>query len=62
MARVAGKAPPKQVTWIIFLILYVVALLINFGAIPVSGDIAQWSWVIGYGGLLFFAGPVFWSD
>ena len=51
MARGAGKAP-KQVTWIICLILYLVAVLAHFGVIRVSGDVAQWSWILGYALLL----------
>ncbi len=51
MARGGGKAP-KQITWIICLILYLVAVLAHFGVFRVSGDIAQWSWIIGYGLLL----------
>jgi len=51
MARFGGKAP-KQITWFICLILYVVALLAHFGVFRVSNDIAQWSWIIGYGLLL----------
>jgi hypothetical protein len=51
MARGAGKAP-KQIVWIICLILYVVALAAHFGVVKVSGDIATWSWIIGFGLLL----------
>jgi hypothetical protein len=51
MARGTGKAP-KQITWIICLVLYVIALLAHFGVIRVGGDIALWSWIIGYGLLL----------
>ena len=36
----------------ICLILYVVALVAHFGVIKVSGDIADWSWIIGFGLLL----------
>lgn len=46
-----GKAP-KQITWIICLVLYLVALLAHFGVFRVEGDIAVWSWIIGYGLLL----------
>ena len=49
MAR--GNAP-KQITWVICLILFVVALAARFGVIHVDGRIALWSWVIGYGLLL----------
>lgn len=49
MAR--GKAP-KQITWIICLILYVVALLAHFGVVRVDATIATWSWIIGFGLLL----------
>jgi hypothetical protein len=51
MGRGGGKAP-KQVTWIICLVLYLVALLAHFGMVRVRGDIAEWSWIIGYGLLL----------
>lgn len=51
MARAAGKAP-KQITWIICLILYVVALAAHFAVVKVGGDIAAWSWIIGFGLLL----------
>lgn len=49
MAR--GNAP-KQITWIICLILFVVALAAHFGVVHVDGRIAVWSWIIGYGLLL----------
>jgi hypothetical protein len=51
MARGAGKAP-KQITWVICLILYLVALLAHFGMVRVPGNIADWSWIIGFGLLL----------
>ncbi|HEX8154901.1 MAG TPA: hypothetical protein VF698_17345 [Thermoanaerobaculia bacterium] len=51
MARGAGKAP-KQITWIICLILYVIALAAHFGVAPVPGNFADWSWIIGFGLLL----------
>ena len=51
MARGSGKAP-KQITWIICLILYVIALLAHFGVVHVGGDVASWSWIIGFGLLL----------
>jgi hypothetical protein len=51
MARGAGKAP-RQITWIICLILYVVALVAHFGVVRMTGDIASWSWIIGFGLLL----------
>ena len=51
MARFGGKAP-KQIVWIICLLLYAVALLAHFRVIHVSADIAVWSWIIGFGLLL----------
>jgi len=51
MARGGGKAP-KQITWLICLALYLVALLAHFGFVHVRADIALWSWIIGYGLLL----------
>jgi hypothetical protein len=49
--RGAGKAP-KQITWLICLVLYLAAVLAHFGIVHVRGDVAQWSWIIGYGLLL----------
>ena len=51
MARGAGKAP-KQITWVICLILYVVALVAHFGVVRITGDVATWAWIIGFGLLL----------
>ena len=51
MARMHGKAP-KQIVWIICLVLYVLALAAHFGVFAVRGDIAEWSWIIGFGLLL----------
>jgi hypothetical protein len=54
MAR-NGTNAPKQITWIICLILYVVALLAHFGVVHVPGNVAEWSWIIGFGLLLLAA-------
>jgi hypothetical protein len=43
---------PKQITWIICLVLYLVALLAHFAVIRMDSGIAEWSWIIGYGLLL----------
>ena len=43
---------PKLITWIISLVLFLVAILAHFGMIHVSRDIASWSWIIGYALLL----------
>lgn len=43
---------PKFITWIISLVLFIVAIVAHFGIIQVSGDIATWSWIIGYALLL----------
>ena len=51
MAGLGGKAP-KLITWVICLILYVVAFVAHFGIFRVRGDVAEWSWIIGYGLLL----------
>jgi hypothetical protein len=49
--RGGGKAP-KQITWLICLVLYLVALLAHFRVVQVRADVATWSWIIGYGLLL----------
>jgi hypothetical protein len=51
MARGGGKAP-RQITWVICLILYVIALLAHFRVIHIDASFAQWSWIIGFGLLL----------
>jgi hypothetical protein len=43
---------PKQITWVICLVLYLVAALAHFGVVRMDGGIADWSWIIGYGLLL----------
>ena len=43
---------PKLITWIISLVLFLVAILAHFRVIHVSSDISSWSWIIGYALLL----------
>lgn len=43
---------PKQVTWIICLVLYLVALAAQFGDFGITGTLAPWAWIIGFGVLL----------
>jgi hypothetical protein len=50
MARYGNKAP-KNVTWVICLILYLIAALSFFGVIHV-GALASWAWIVGYALLL----------
>lgn len=49
--RNSGKAPTMAV-WVISLGLYVVALVTHFGVLKVDGQVAAWSWIIGFGLLL----------
>ena len=49
--RGGGKAP-KQITWLICLALYLVALLAHFRVVQIRADVATWSWIIGYALLL----------
>jgi hypothetical protein len=51
MAGGGGKAP-KQITWVICLVLYLVAVLAHFGVFRIRADVAEWSWIIGFGLLL----------
>lgn len=51
MAR-GNTSAPKQITWIICLALYVVALLAHFGVFRMDSGVADWSWIIGYALLL----------
>lgn len=43
---------PKQITWIICLVLYIVALAAAFGGVAMDATYALWAWVIGFGLLL----------
>ena len=51
MAR-GGNQSPRHVTWVICLILYLIAVLNFFGVIRVSGALASWCWIVGYALLL----------
>lgn len=51
MRSSAGNAP-KLVTWVICLVLYVVALAGAFGVIHPGHDIVRWSWILGFALLL----------
>ncbi|MES1245821.1 MAG: hypothetical protein ABUT39_29710 [Acidobacteriota bacterium] len=51
MAR-GGNNAPKDITWIICLVLYLIALLNVFGVIHLGGQVAMWSWIVGYALLL----------
>ena len=52
MARANSNAP-TQITWIIALVLYVVALLGAFDVVPqITAQITLWSWIIGFGLML----------
>lgn len=43
---------PKQITWLISLVLYVIALLAAFGVVSIDSQLALWLWIIGFGLLL----------
>jgi hypothetical protein len=49
--RNTGKAPTMGV-WLVALILYFVALVAHFGWVRIDGQIASWSWIVGFGLLL----------
>ena len=46
-----GKAP-KQITWIICLILFIIAVASHFGVVSLGNGIGDWAWIIGYAILL----------
>ncbi len=51
MAGQSGKAP-KNITWIICLVLYLIALVGHFDLAPIPGNLETWSWILGFGLLL----------
>lgn len=46
-----GKSP-RRFTFVICLVLYVVALLAHFGFVNLPNGLGDWSWIIGYGLIL----------
>ena len=50
MAR--GGKSPRQATWAICLVLYLIALANHFGAIHIRADLSSWCWIVGYALLL----------
>ena len=46
-----GKAP-KHITWIICLVLYIVAALSHFGVVHLGSGIGDWAWIVGFALLL----------
>ena len=51
MAR-GGNNAPKNITWVICLVLYLIAILNVFGVISVPANVAMWSWIVGFAVLL----------
>lgn len=52
MAATTGNAP-KNITWIICLVLYLIALAGTFNIVPqITGQMTMWSWILGFGLLL----------
>ena len=51
MRNFSGKAP-TLVVWVISLVLFLVALAVQFGVIRLGAEIGMWSWIIGFGLLL----------
>ena len=47
-----AKNAPTRPVWIVCLLLYVVAMLAHFRVVQIRGDVATWSWIIGFGLLL----------
>jgi hypothetical protein len=47
-----GNNAPKNITWVVCLVLYLIAVLNWFGVIHLDPKIASWSWIVGYAVLL----------
>lgn len=43
---------PRMITWVICLVLYVIALLTHFGVLQGQAQLGTWSWIIGFAVLL----------
>ncbi|HVF60806.1 MAG TPA: hypothetical protein VNJ70_13445 [Thermoanaerobaculia bacterium] len=46
-----GKAP-RSITWLICLLLYIVAILVHFGVLQLGNGLGDWAWIVGYALLL----------
>ena len=51
MRNFSGKAPTSA-SWVISLVLFLIALLAHFGLVRVGEPVATWSWIIGFALLL----------
>lgn len=49
--RNSGKAPTMAV-WVISLVLFLVAVVAEFGLARIPNPYATWSWILGFGLLL----------
>lgn len=47
----SGKAP-TTVVWVISLVLFLVALVAQFGIVRMGAPVATWSWIVGFALLL----------
>ncbi len=47
-----GRNAPTNLTWVICLVLFLVALAGHFNVVRIPGNIQLWSWILGYGLLL----------
>jgi hypothetical protein len=55
-ARGGTGSGTKQVTWVVCLVLYLVALAVHFGIVHNLGnEIGTWAWILGFGLLLVAA-------
>jgi len=55
MVNQGTASAPKQITWIICLVLFIVALLSHFGVVNPGNGIGDWAWIIGFALLLVAA-------
>ncbi|HET7730082.1 MAG TPA: hypothetical protein VFK48_08630 [Usitatibacter sp.] len=51
MRNFSGKAP-TFVVWVISLVLFVLALVAQFGLVRMPAQLLPWLWIVGYGLLL----------
>ena len=51
MGSNVGKAP-TMVVWVICLVLYILALVAQFGLVNIGAQFSPWPWIIGFGLLL----------
>ena len=48
MRNASSGQAPTMVSWIIALVLFIVAIVAQFGLVKIDAPILPWAWIVGY--------------